>query len=146
MYGFSFSHKPMRLRCLRNRDGTRIALSELDTAGTRSGRTSNNHNSGTVRQPMKTGNQSFRAAFFAKRLALSLGLATALAAPATSRAASATWTGTADAIWSNVNDWTASPVPGVNDTATFSNTSGNTNIDLSAGVTISNIVFDTSSA
>src|SRR5438105_12990700 len=101
-----------------------------NTVGTRSGRTSNNHkNAATVRQPMKTGNQSFRASIFAKRLVLSLGLVTALAAPTTSRAASATWTGTADAIWSNVNDWTASPVPGVNDTATFSNTSGNTNLD-----------------
>ncbi len=77
----------------------------------------------------------------------SLALVTALAVPATSRAASATWTGTADAIWSNVNDWTAAPVPGVNDTATFSNAgSGNTNIDLSAGVSIGNIVFDTSGA
>jgi len=96
---------------------------------------------------MKTGNQSFRAAFLAKRLALSLGLAAALAAPATSHAASATWTGTADAIWSNVNDWTASPVPGVNDTATFNGLgNNNTNIDLSAGVTISNIVFDTTNA
>ncbi len=71
---------------------------------------------------MKITNLSFRGSFFPKRLALSLGLATALAAPATSRAASATWTGTADAIWSNVNDWTASPVPSTNDTATFNGT------------------------
>ncbi|HXI85441.1 MAG TPA: autotransporter-associated beta strand repeat-containing protein [Verrucomicrobiae bacterium] len=79
---------------------------------------------------------------------MSLGLATALAAPPTSRATSATWNGTTDAVWSNNTNWSASPAPGVNDTATFNGAgNNNTNIDLTtAGITISNIVFDTSSA
>ena len=98
---------------------------------------------------MNTTTLSFKESSFAKRLALSLGLVAVLAVPTASRAASATWNGTVDAIWSNVNDWSTSPVPGVADTATFSNTgNGNTNIDLTTGVgvTVGSIVFDTSNA
>jgi autotransporter-associated beta strand protein len=98
---------------------------------------------------MNTTTSCFKESAFAKKLALSLGLVAALAVPTTSRAASATWNGTVNATWSNAANWSASPVPGVADTATFSKAgNGNTNIDLTTGVgiTVSNIVFDTSSA
>ena len=62
------------------------------------------------------------------------------------KAASGAWTGATDATWAGAN-WTASPVPGTGDTATF-NGAGNANtvIDLGAGVTIQNILFNTSLA
>jgi hypothetical protein len=95
---------------------------------------------------MNTTTSSFKESPFAKRLALGLGLVVALAVPTTSHATSATWNGTADATWSNNTNWSASPAPGVGDTATFSNAgNNNTNIDLALGVMISNITFDTSS-
>src|SRR5206468_1018930 len=86
----------------------------------------------------------------AKLLALCLGLV-AMSAINSAYAASATWNGNSNNTWSVSSNWSASPAPGVNDTATFSNSAvtvnNNTNIDLSAaGITISNIVFDTSSA
>jgi len=57
--------------------------------------------------------------------------------------ASATWNGTADAAWAGAN-WSVTPVPGTGDTATFDNAGGAVDvIDLGAGVTISNIIFDT---
>jgi fibronectin-binding autotransporter adhesin len=86
---------------------------------------------------------------FTKGLAAGIGLMVVLAGPQTSHAASATWNGTGDGIWSNANNWSGATVPGVNDTATFSNAgNNNTNIDLTTGVgvTVSNIVFDTASA
>src|ERR1051326_7446319 len=129
--------------------GTRLDLSESDTVSTRSRRTSFNHDSAGVRQPMNAAHLSFNPSFFARRLAVSLVLVAALAMPTLSWAASATWNGTADATWSNNANWSASPAPGINDTATFSGAgNNNTNIDLTTGVgvTISNIVFDTSSA
>src|ERR1700680_1574588 len=102
---------------------------------------------GAVGNLMNTTKLSFKESPFAKRLTLSLGLVTALAVPTTPHAASATWNGTSDATWSNATNWSASPVPGLGDVATFSNAgNGNTNIDLSSGVIISNIIFDTSSA
>ena len=61
-------------------------------------------------------------------------------------AASATWNGAVDGNWSTVANWSASPEPGVTDTATFRNAAGNTTISLGSGVAISNIVFDTASA
>src|SRR5688572_15004017 len=49
----------------------------------------------------------------------------------TASAASAAWTGTTDALWATPTNWTASPVPGTGDTATFNNAgNGNTTIDL----------------
>jgi autotransporter-associated beta strand protein len=64
-----------------------------------------------------------------------------------SRAASATWNGTADSTWTNTANWSASPVPGITDTATFNNDgNANTTISLAGGAQIQNIVFDTANA
>ena len=58
-------------------------------------------------------------------------------------AASGTWTGATDNTWAGAN-WTASPIPGTGDTATFSGAGGgNTTIDLGSGVTIMDILFNT---
>ncbi|MES2980850.1 MAG: autotransporter-associated beta strand repeat-containing protein [Verrucomicrobiota bacterium] len=60
-------------------------------------------------------------------------------------AASATWNGTTDAIWASGTNWSATPVPGTGDTATFDNVGGTIDvIDLGAGVTISSLLFNTS--
>jgi len=65
----------------------------------------------------------------------------------TASAASAAWTGTTDALWATLTNWTANPVPGTGDTATFNSAgNGNTTIDLGGGVTIGTVVFDTASA
>ena len=62
------------------------------------------------------------------------------------KAASGTWTGVTDSIWGDAN-WSASPVPGTGDTATFSGAGdGNTTINLGSGVTIGNILFNTGGA
>lgn len=61
-------------------------------------------------------------------------------------AASGNWTGATDNTWAGAN-WTALPVPGLGDTATFNGPgNGRTVIDLGTGVTISNLVFSTSLA
>jgi autotransporter-associated beta strand protein len=63
-------------------------------------------------------------------------------------AADAVWNGTADATWAGAN-WSASPVPGSGNTATFTNTSARVNarttLDLGAGVIVGNILFNTAS-
>lgn len=59
-------------------------------------------------------------------------------------AANASWTGAGgDALWSNPDNWSASPVPGVGNTATFDAAAGagGTVIDLGSGVTVNKIVF-----
>ena len=62
-------------------------------------------------------------------------------------AASGTWNGTTSAAWSLAGNWSASPVPGSGDTATFNNAgNGNTTLDLGAGVTIKTLLFDTANA
>ena len=62
------------------------------------------------------------------------------------RAASGSWTGATDNTWAGAN-WSATPVPGTGNTATFNGTgNGNTTIDLGGGVTISNLLFNTGSA
>ncbi len=69
-----------------------------------------------------------------------------LAGVLNTRAASGTWTGVTDNTWAGAN-WSATPVPGTGDTATFNGAgNGNTTIDLGGGVTIGNILFDSSSA
>jgi hypothetical protein len=60
-------------------------------------------------------------------------------------AADGIWTGASDATWAGAN-WTGG-VPGTGDTATFNGAgNGNTTIDLGGGVTLLNLLFDTSSA
>jgi autotransporter-associated beta strand protein len=81
-----------------------------------------------------------------KKAALPItALACAALAPG-ARAASDTWTGASDALWSNTGNWLGGTVPGVGNTATFNAASGNTTVDLGAGVTISSLLFDTASA
>src|SRR6185312_12508080 len=64
-----------------------------------------------------------------------------------SRAASATWNGTTSTSWSTVGNWSASPVPGFTDTATFNNAgNGHTVISLDTGIQIQDIIFDTANA
>lgn len=63
------------------------------------------------------------------------------------RAASGTWLGTVDASWANAGNWSAAPVPGSGDMATFSNAgSPFDTIDLGTGVTLGAILFDTAAA
>lgn len=74
-------------------------------------------------------------------------LITAVMMAAPAWAASATWNGTSSAIWATGGNWSATPVPGSGDTATFNNAgNGNTTLDLGSGVTIGNLVFDTATA
>jgi autotransporter-associated beta strand protein len=62
------------------------------------------------------------------------------------KAASGSWTGATDASWSDAN-WSATPVPGTGDTATFNGLgNGNTSINLGTGVTIGNLLFNTGGA
>jgi autotransporter-associated beta strand protein len=59
-------------------------------------------------------------------------------------AANANWIGGGtDALWSNTSNWSASPVPGTGNTATFNAAAGagGTVIDLGAGVTVNTITF-----
>ena len=60
-------------------------------------------------------------------------------------AASGTWYGTSNNVWSVTNNWNATSVPGTGETATFNNAgNGNTTIDLGTGVTLNTLLFDTS--
>ena len=69
-----------------------------------------------------------------------------LAASSYSHAASATWTGLGGANWATAGSWSAAPVPGTGDTATFNGT-GNGNTTVATGtVTINTILFDSSGA
>lgn len=61
------------------------------------------------------------------------------------QAANGTWNGAASAMWTNSANWSAAPYPSGADTATFSNASANTGIDLSGLSGILNITFDTAS-
>jgi autotransporter-associated beta strand protein len=63
------------------------------------------------------------------------------------QAASGSWTGATDNTWAGTGNWSASPVPGTGDTATFSGAGGgHTTIDLGSGVTIMNLLFNTGGA
>ncbi len=74
---------------------------------------------------------------------LAIAIVSLLSSHAT-RAASAAWNGTTDSLWSTTTNWSASPVPGTTDTATFDNAgNGNVVIDLESGVTTKSLVFDT---
>ncbi len=68
-----------------------------------------------------------------------------LSAPA-AFAVDAAWTGTTNSTWSTTTNWSASPVPGVGNTATF-NSAGNGNTAITVGtISLTNITFDTASA
>lgn len=73
--------------------------------------------------------------------------ASALALTSTSvHAASATWNGTTDSLWATTTNWTASPVPGVGNTATFNN-AGNANTTITVGnISLLSLLFDTANA
>ncbi|MFA5336914.1 MAG: hypothetical protein WC330_01115, partial [Candidatus Omnitrophota bacterium] len=59
-------------------------------------------------------------------------------------AADAVWNGTTDAVWATGTNWSATPVPGTGNTATFNNAGGAIDIiDISGGIAIKSIVFDT---
>jgi autotransporter-associated beta strand protein len=65
------------------------------------------------------------------------------------QATSAAWDGSTSNVWSLNTNWLSDPLtaPGSGETATFDGAgNGNTIIDLEAGVTIGNIVFDKASA
>lgn len=77
---------------------------------------------------------------------IAIAAALALGSVTSAFAVSATWNGTTDAVWATGTNWSATPVPGTGDTATFNNAGGAVDvINLGAGVTIGNLIFDTSS-
>ena len=78
---------------------------------------------------------------------LVLSLAFPFIGSQSAQAASATWNGTTDATWATPTNWSANPVPGTGDTATFNNAGGVVDtIDLGAGVTLRTLLFDTAAA
>ena len=80
------------------------------------------------------------------RITLLLAIALLVLSIPSAFAASGTWNGTVDATWAGAN-WSATPVPGTGDTATFNNAgNANTTLDLGSGVTIGNLYFNTASA
>ena len=79
---------------------------------------------------------------------LAIAIVSLLAANA-AHADSTTWTGTTDALWATLTNWSGSPVavPGTGDTATFDSAGGAIDtISLGAGVTLNTLLFDTASA
>ena len=64
----------------------------------------------------------------------------------TAFAASDTWLGSTDTLWATTTNWAAETVPGAGNTATFSESSVNTTIDLGSGVTLGALSFDSSNA
>jgi autotransporter-associated beta strand protein len=65
----------------------------------------------------------------------------------TANASSGTWNGTADAFWTNSQNWSASPYPSGSQTATFDNSgSGRTEIDTAGLSLIKNITFSSAGA
>jgi fibronectin-binding autotransporter adhesin len=82
-----------------------------------------------------------------RRLMFGLSILAAALTARRSLAASATWNGTVNSDWSDAGNWSASPVPGTGNTATFDNAgNGNTTLNLGAGLIIHSLTFDTSSA
>jgi len=79
------------------------------------------------------------------QLAIAISIVCTFARPA--HAASATWLGTTDAVWATATNWSATPVPGTGDVATFDSAGGTVDtINLGAGITIQSVVFDTANA
>jgi autotransporter-associated beta strand protein len=63
------------------------------------------------------------------------------------QAANATWNGTTDSIWATTTNWSATPVPGTGNTATFNSAANaHTTLSLGTGVTIGTVLFDTANA
>ena len=61
-------------------------------------------------------------------------------------AVNATWNGATDSLWATTTNWSASPVPGVGDTATFNN-AGNGRTTITVGtISLTTALFDTASA
>jgi fibronectin-binding autotransporter adhesin len=86
---------------------------------------------------------------FSKFLTLSFGLTVAAMALQSAHAANGSWTGLgADSNWSTSLNWTGATPPGTGgQIATFNGAgNGKTTIGLGAGISVSNIVFDTASA
>ena len=80
------------------------------------------------------------------RLFLALS-GSSLLAISSAHAVNANWTGGGtDALWSNVDNWSASPVPETGNTATFNAAAGagGAVIDLGGGVTVNTITFASS--
>lgn len=90
--------------------------------------------SGLIFPPMKLTRN-----FCRRALALSLVLVPS------AHAANATWNGSSSGLWGTTGNWSASPVPGTGNTATFNAASSNTAISLN-GVVINTILFNTASA
>ena len=69
-------------------------------------------------------------------------IAALMTLPPTLRGASGTWNGTSDNVWVNNANWSASPYPGLGESATF-DSSGNsrTNISLAGFWSVANITF-----
>ena len=64
------------------------------------------------------------------------------AAAYTARAADGTWKGTQDNVWVTSANWSASPYPGLGETATFdSGGNGHTDLDLANIFSVANIIF-----
>ena len=57
-------------------------------------------------------------------------------------AANGVWNGTVDALWTNSNNWSATPYPSGNDTASFTNNVGPTTINVAGLASIKYITFD----
>lgn len=81
------------------------------------------------------------------KLSLAAPFGLALVFTATSvQAGSATWNGTTDSLWDTTTNWSASPVPGGGDTATFNNAgTGNTTITV-GNISLLSLLFDTANA
>lgn len=81
-----------------------------------------------------------------RKLCPAIGSATLwLALVTASHAANATWTGTTSGTWSTGTNWSATPVPGTGNTATFNAASSNTTI-ATGTISINTILFDTANA
>src|SRR5450756_1406376 len=65
-----------------------------------------------------------------KIIPIALLLLAIIFTPSLAQAASGTWSGATDALWTNTPNWSASPAPGTDDKATFNGPgNGNTIID-----------------
>ena len=78
-----------------------------------------------------------------KSLEISLCFCVCVFAVTASWAANGVWNGTVNTLWTNSANWSVSPYPLSDDTASFTNNgSGQTNIDITAIAGIKNIIFD----